>query len=160
MEVDSHLLREQRKRWCGFSFPTEIPPISVGWPSRGLQGHVGSGIPSYQDISDYEKEVQGKRNWKVEGGGRGTSKGRNTLGWYLEIRGGPKFINFSDELAAKQIPCLNIIANQTQNVEAQSRAPILYKGFSEKIKEKYSFWDFQFLILKQISLNQIVWWHY
>ena len=73
---------------CGFFFPTEIPHISVGWQSKGWQGHVGRGIPSYQDISDYAKEVEGGSEWKVEGGGRGTSKGRNTLGGYLDITRG------------------------------------------------------------------------
>ena len=69
-QVDSHLLREDRKRWlgpeCGFSIPTSILHISVGWQFRGWQGHVGRGIPSYQDISDHGKGVEGGSEWKVE----------------------------------------------------------------------------------------------
>ena len=70
-------------------------PSPLRFPTYLWAGNPGGGrdmwggeSPSYQDISDYGKEVECGSEWKVEGGRRGTSKGRVTLGGYLDITRG------------------------------------------------------------------------
>ena len=100
LQVDSHLLLEERMRWLGedkaFSFPTDIPHVSVGYQSPNYRWYKKLGIPSYDDIFNWElgqgaeEEVGRSRLEERPDIERG---GKNLLGGWLELsrgRGGKR----------------------------------------------------------------------